>query len=212
MTRSFRTNRRAVRGVGHNEPMSPKDDLPALPFASAADWEAWLETNHAASPGLWLQIAKKASGVPTVTYSDALDVALCFGWIDGQKASYDDVFFLQRFTPRRARSKWSKINVDRVAQLEAAGRMRPAGAAEVASAKADGRWEAAYGGSATMTVPDDLQEALDANPAAKAFFETISRGNRYAILFRIHDAKRPATRAQRIATFVDMLAEGKTIH
>lgn len=192
--------------------MSPKDDLPVLPFASQDDWETWLETHHAASPGLWLQIAKKASGVPTVTYAEALDVALCFGWIDGQKASYDETYFLQRFTPRRPRSKWSKINVDKVAELEAVGRMRPAGAAQVASAKADGRWQAAYGGSATIEVPADLQAALDANPAAQAFFDTISRANRYAILYRVHDAKRPQTRAQRIATFVDMLAEGKTIH
>ncbi|MGI8700037.1 MAG: YdeI/OmpD-associated family protein [Nocardioidaceae bacterium] len=192
--------------------MSPKDDLPILPFKSAADWEAWLETQHADAPGVWLQIAKKGTGIPTVTYSEALDGALCFGWIDGQKASCDDTYFLQRFTPRRARSKWSKANVDRIAQLEAAGRMRTAGLAHVASAKADGRWEAAYGGSASITVPDDLQEALDANPAAKEFFATITRANRYAILFRVHDAKRPQTRAKRIAAFVQMLAEGRTIH
>ncbi len=192
--------------------MSPKDDLPILPFKSAADWEAWLETQHADAPGVWLQIAKKSTGIPTVTYSEALDGALCFGWIDGQKASCDDTYFLQRFTPRRARSKWSKANVDRIAQLEAAGRMRTAGLAHVASAKADGRWKAAYGGSASITVPDDLQEALDANPAAKEFFATITRANRYAILFRVHDAKRPQTRAKRIAAFVQMLAEGRTIH
>lgn len=192
--------------------MSLKDGLSVLPFPSPADWEVWLETHHATSPGVWLQIAKKASGIPTVTYAEALDVALCFGWIDGQKAAYDAVFFLQRFTPRRPRSKWSKINVDKVTQLEAAGRMRPAGAAQVASAKADGRWQAAYSGSASMEVPDDLQQALDANPAATAFFKTISKGNRYAILYRVHDAKRPQTRAQRIATFVEMLAEGRTIH
>jgi len=192
--------------------VSAKDGLPILPFESAADWELWLVGNHADAPGLWLQIAKKASGMPTVTYSEALDVALCFGWIDGQKASYDDTYFLQRFTPRRARSKWSKINVERVAQLEAGGRMRPAGQTQVDRARADGRWEAAYGGSATITVPDDLQQALDANPPAKAFFATISKGNRYAILYRVHDAKRPQTRAQRIADFVEMLAEGRTIH
>lgn len=192
--------------------MSPKDDLPVLPFASQASWETWLETHHASSAGVWLQIAKRATGIATVTYAEALDVALCFGWIDGQKASYDETFFLQRFTPRRARSKWSKINVEKVAQLEAAGRMREAGAAQVASAKADGRWEAAYGGSATITVPDDLQAALDANPAAQTFFDTITRGNRYAILYRVHDAKRPQTRAQRIATYVEMLADGRTLH
>ncbi len=168
--------------------------------------------NHADAPGVWLKIAKKAAGIPTVTYSEALDAALCFGWIDGQKAAYDESFFLQRFTPRRARSKWSKINVDRVASLVEAGRMQPAGLAQVESARADGRWDTAYGGSATITVPDDLQQALVANPAALEFFATISKGNRYAILYRVYDAKRPETRANRIATFVEMLAEGKTIH
>lgn len=183
-----------------------------IAFDSAEAWEKWLEAHHADSPGLWLQIAKKASGVPTVTYDQALDAALCFGWIDGQKASYDVTFFLQRFTPRRLRSRWSKINVDKVAALEAAGRMRRAGTAQVEAAKADGRWEAAYGGSATIAVPDDLQAALDANPPAAAFFATITRANRYAILYRVHDAKRPETRARRIDTFVAMLAEGRTIH
>ncbi len=192
--------------------MSPTDDLPVLPFASAVEWEAWLEAHHAVAPGVWLKIAKKASGIPTVTYADALEVALCFGWIDGQKASYDESYFLQRFTPRRTRSTWSRINVTKVGELSAAGRMRPAGLAEVDSAKADGRWDAAYGGSATVTVPPDLQAALDANPAARAFFETINRGNRYAVLYRIHDAKRPETRAKRIAMCVEMLAEGKTFH
>ena len=192
--------------------MSPKDDVPVMPFESVAAWEAWLEANHADAPGIWLQIAKKASGMPTVTYSEALDTALCLGWIDGQKASSDETYFLQRFTPRRARSMWSKINVDRVARLIEAGRMRPAGLAHVEAAKADGRWEAAYGGSATITVPDDLQAALDANPAARDFFATISRTNRNSVLYRVHDAKRPETRANRIATLVEMLAEGKTFH
>ncbi|MDP9318036.1 MAG: YdeI/OmpD-associated family protein [Actinomycetota bacterium] len=183
-----------------------------MPFESVAAWEAWLEANHADAPGVWLQIAKQASGIPTVTYSEALDAALCLGWIDGQKASYDEASFLQRFTPRRARGKWSKINVDRVARLIEAGRMRPAGLAHVDAAKADGRWEAAYGGSATITVPEDLQTALDANPAARDFFATISRTNRYSVLYRVHDAMRPETRANRIAALVEMLAEGKTFH
>ncbi len=197
--------------VGETGRVSPKDDLPVIPFASAAEWEAWLEGNPESS-GIWLQIAKKASGIPTVTYAEALDVALCFGWIDGQKAGHDETYFLQRFTPRRARSKWSKINVAKIAELEAAGRMRPAGLAEVERAKSDGRWDAAYGGSASITVPEDLQAALDARPAAKEFFATINRTNRYAVLYRVHDAKRPETRARRIATLVDMLAEGRTIH
>lgn len=192
--------------------LHPKDDLPILPFESPAAWEGWLEKHHGDSSGLWLQIAKKASGVPTVTYAEALDVAICFGWIDGQKASYDERTFLQRFTPRRARSKWSKINVDKVAELLAAGRMRPAGLVQVEAAKTDGRWDAAYGGMATIGVPDDLQAALDAKPSAREFFATISRANRYAVLYRVHDAKRAETRARRIATIVEMLAEGRTFH
>jgi uncharacterized protein YdeI (YjbR/CyaY-like superfamily) len=192
--------------------VTPKDDLPLMPFESAAAWESWLEAFHAESAGVWLQIAKKATGIPTVTYAEAVEVALCYGWIDGQKASHDADYFLQRFTPRRPRSKWSKINVDKVAELAKAGRMRPAGVAEVEAAKADGRWEAAYGSMATIAVPDDLQAALDANPAARDFFATISRTNRYAVLYRIHDAKRPETRAKRIAMIVEMLAEGRTFH
>jgi len=190
----------------------PKDGLPILPFASTRDWESWLEEHHDSSAGLWLQIAKKASGLETVTYAQALDVALCFGWIDGQKAGYDEVYFLQRFTPRRARSKWSQINVDKVTELIAAGRMRPSGLAQIEAARADGRWDAAYGGMATITVPDDLQAALDANPAAAAFFATVSRTNRYAVLYRVYDAKRPETRARRIEALVAMLADGKTLH
>jgi uncharacterized protein YdeI (YjbR/CyaY-like superfamily) len=192
--------------------VTPKDDLPLMPFESAEAWESWLDTHHGDSPGVWLQIAKKASGIPTVTYAEALEVALCYGWIDGQKSGYDDDYFLQRFTPRRSRSKWSKINVDKVAELADAGRMRPAGTAQVEAAKADGRWDAAYGGMATITVPDDLQAALDGNPAAADFFATISRTNRYAVLYRVHAAKRPETRARRIAMIVEMLAEGKTFH
>lgn len=190
----------------------PKDELPILPFESPGAWETWLEGHHDTSPGVWLQIAKKASGIPTVTYAEALGVALCFGWIDGQKGGYDERYFLQRFTPRRARSKWSRINVDKVAELVAAGRMRPAGLAQVEAAKADGRWDAAYGGMATSTVPSDLQAALDAIPAARDFFDSISRANRYAVLYRVHDAKRPDTRARRIAMYVEMLAEGRTFH
>lgn len=189
-----------------------RDGLSVLSFESPADWESWLRANHAESAGLWLQIAKKASGIAAVTYAEALDVALCYGWIDGQKAGYDEIWFLQRFTPRRARSKWSKINVDKIAELEIAGRMRPAGVTQVESAKADGRWEAAYSGSATMAVPHDLEAALKANLAAAAFFDTISRTNRYAVLYRVHDAKRPETRARRIATLVEMLAAGRVLH
>lgn len=192
--------------------MTLRDDLPTMPFDTQQAWERWLEANHESSPGIWLQIAKKATGIPTVTYAEALEVALCFGWIDGQKSSFDETYFLQRFTPRRSRSKWSKINVDKVAALIDAGRMRPAGLLQVESAKADGRWEAAYGGMASITVPDDLQSALDANSEARGFFETLSKTNRYAILYRVHDAKRADTRARRITAIVEMLANHETFH
>lgn len=190
----------------------PDSDLPVIGFASQDEWETWLTEQHESSPGLWLKLVKKGAGVPGVTYAQALDVALCFGWIDGQVARFDDTHWLQRFTPRRARSKWSLINTDKAKALIEAGRMRPAGLREVNRAKADGRWAAAYAGQATIEVPPDLAEALAANPAALAFFGTITSQNRYAILFRVHDAKRPETRARRIATYVTMLADGKTIH
>lgn len=188
------------------------DDLPILSFASTAAFEAWLEAEHAHAAGLWLKIAKKDTGIATVTHAEALDVALCFGWIDGQRRGLDERWFLQRFTPRRRRSRWSKINTDHVARLVAAGRMRPAGLAEVEAAQADGRWDAAYAGQRTATVPPDLQAALDANPRAAAFFATLRGANRYAVLYRVQDAKRPETRARRIATFVAMLARGETLH
>ncbi len=188
------------------------DELPILPFASAALWEAWLADEHAHAAGAWVQIAKKDSGIATVTYAEALDVALCFGWIDGQKRGFDATWFLQRFTPRKPRSRWSKINTEHVARLTAEGRMRPAGLAQVEAARADGRWEAAYEGQRTATVPDDLQAALDANPSAAAFFATLRGANRYAVLYRVQDAKRPETRARRIERFVAMLARGETLH
>jgi uncharacterized protein YdeI (YjbR/CyaY-like superfamily) len=188
----------------------PSDGLPIVSFVSAGDLTAWLEENHAASPGVWLKIAKKGSGHRSVTHSEALDVALRFGWIDGQRKALDDAWFLQRFTPRRSRSRWSKINRDRAAELISLGEMRPAGLAEVERAKADGRWDAAYDSPSNITVPDDLQRALDENPAAREVFASLNGQNRYAILYRVHDAKRPETRARRIAQFVEMLAEGRT--
>jgi uncharacterized protein YdeI (YjbR/CyaY-like superfamily) len=190
----------------------PPDDLPVLPFASATAWERWLEREHARAPGVWLQIAKKDTGIATVTYAEALDVALCFGWIDGQKRGFDATWFLQRFTPRRRGSKWSKINTGHVERLLVAGRMRPAGLAEVEAARADGRWAAAYDGQSSATVPPDLQAALDANPAAAEFFATLRGANRYAILYRVQDAKRPETRRRRIERFVAMLERGETLH
>jgi uncharacterized protein YdeI (YjbR/CyaY-like superfamily) len=187
-------------------------DVPVVSFGSAREWEDWLEANHLSSPGVWLKIAKKDAGTPTVSYAEALECALCFGWIDGQKGALDETHWRQRFTPRRARSKWSRINRDKAEALIADNRMRPAGLREVELAKADGRWDAAYEGQRTITVPPDLAAALDANEAARAFFATLNSANRYAILYRIGDAKRPETRARRIANFVTMLAERKTIH
>ncbi|GAA1380706.1 YdeI/OmpD-associated family protein [Catellatospora chokoriensis] len=187
-------------------------DAPTLTFADADAFEQWLAAQPADSAGVWLKLAKKASGVPSVDYSQALDVALCHGWIDGPKAGVDEVYWLQKFTPRRARSRWSKVNRNRVAALIEQGRMRPGGLAEIERAQADGRWEAAYDGMKTAEVPDDLAQALAANLGAQRFFETIDRQNRYAILYRVQDAKRPETRARRITQYVAMLAEGKKIY
>ena len=188
------------------------DDLPVHAFASQADFEAWLEAEHETAPGLWIRIAKKASGIPTVSPAEAIESCLCFGWIDGKRISHDEATFLQRYTPRRSRSKWSKINRDTALRLIAEGRMRPRGLAEVERAKADGRWEAAYDSPRTMAVPADLQAALDADPKAAEAFAGLSGTNRYAILFRIHDAKRAETRERRIRQFVEMLARGETLY
>jgi uncharacterized protein YdeI (YjbR/CyaY-like superfamily) len=187
-------------------------DRPVLAFGSAQLWEQWLAAEHASSTGLWLKLAKKGCAEPGVNYAEALDVALCYGWIDGQKQPLDDEYWLQRFTPRKARSRWSKINCGKVEALAEAGRMQPAGLREVEKAKADGRWDAAYAGQSTATVPEDLRLALDANPAAAEFFAALDRTNRYAILYRVHEPKRPETRAKRIEKFVAMLAEHQTIH
>jgi uncharacterized protein YdeI (YjbR/CyaY-like superfamily) len=190
----------------------PPDPLPVMSFESTDAWDAWLATHHAGSPGLWLKIAKKGAAGTTISYSDALDVALCHGWIDGQKGRYDDDYWLQRFTPRKPASKWSKINTERVAALTASGRMRPAGLREVERAQADGRWEQAYESQSRIAVPEDLARALAANERAREFFATLDGANRYAILYRIGTAKRPETRAKRVATFVAMLSEHKKIH
>lgn len=191
--------------------MTPRD-LPVLSFDSREGWAAWLERNHAASPGIWLRLAKKGSGLPSVTRDEALEVALCYGWIDGQARSVDESTWLQKFTPRGARSIWSKINREKAERLIAEGRMRPAGLAEVERAKADGRWEAAYDSPSRATVPDDLQAALDASPRARDFFAALDGRNRYAILFRIQTAKKPETRAKRIRDFVRMLENGEKLY
>ena len=192
--------------------MTDTSDLPIVFFPSAAAWEAWLADGHATSGGVWLKMAKKGTGIDSVTYAEALDVALCYGWIDGQKAGFDDTYWLQRFTPRRRGSKWSKINREKVTALIESGRMQPAGLREVESAKADGRWDAAYESQREAGVPEDLREALDRNPRARAFFATLKGANRYAILYRLQDAKTPATRARRLEGFIAMLNEGKTLH
>jgi uncharacterized protein YdeI (YjbR/CyaY-like superfamily) len=188
------------------------DDLPVLSFPAVSDWQEWLAAEGARSAGAWLTIAKKGAAEPAISYAEALEVALCFGWIDGQKRGLDDQHWLQRFTPRKPGSSWSKINTEKAAALIAAGRMHPAGLREVEQARADGRWDRAYAGQRAAVVPDDLRHALDANPAASAFFETISSSNRYAILYRISVVKRPETRARKIAEYVRMLAEHKTLH
>jgi uncharacterized protein YdeI (YjbR/CyaY-like superfamily) len=182
-----------------------------LEFESAAAFAAWLG-EHPAAAGAWLKIAKKGAARPTVSYIEALDVALCFGWIDGQKGALDDEFWRQRFTPRGPASRWSKINAEKAEALIAAGAMQPAGLREVERARADGRWAGAYAGQASIEVPDDLRAALAADDAARAFFETISRVNRYAILYRIASVKKPETRARKIAQYVGMLARHETIH
>ena len=190
----------------------PTDALPVMSFESTDAWDAWLAAHHADSPGLWLKIAKKGAAGTTISYSEALDVALCHGWIDGQKGRHDDEYWLQRFTPRKPGSKWSKINTERAAALIESGRMRPAGLREVERAQADGRWEQAYESQSRVTVPEDLARALAANERARAFFATLDSANRYAILYRIGTAKKPETRAKRIDTFVAMLSEHKKIH
>ena len=190
----------------------PPDPLPVMTFESTDAWDIWLAAHHADSPGLWLKIAKKGAAGRTVSYSDALDVALCHGWIDGQKGRHDDEYWLQRFTPRKPGGNWSKINTERAAALIASGRMRPAGLREVERAQADGRWEQAYESQSRVTVPEDLARALAANERARAFFATLDSANRYAILYRIGTAKKPETRAKRIDTFVTMLSEHKKIH
>jgi uncharacterized protein YdeI (YjbR/CyaY-like superfamily) len=183
-------------------------EQPIKSFATQRAFETWLGRNHDRSDGIWLTIARKGSGVRSVTYPEAVEVALCYGWIDGQGKRFDDNRYVQRFTPRRARSRWSKINRDRAMGLIEQGRMRAAGLAEIERAKADGRWDAAYDSPSTMAVPDDLRDALRRDAKADAAFASLDGRNRYAILYQVHDAKRPETRARRIAKFVAMLSEG----
>ena len=192
--------------------MKNADTFPTLPFESQQHWEAWLQENHASAKGVWLQLAKKEARVPSVSYAEALEVALCYGWIDGQKGALDDQFWLQKFTPRGPKSIWSKINRDKANVLISTGRMQPAGLRQVELAQADGRWAAAYESQRTIGVPDDFQRALDEHPQAQAFFTTLNSANRYAFLFRLQTAKKPETRAERMRTFIDMLERGEKFH
>ena len=192
--------------------MTLPTDLPVLAFADQAALEQWLEAEGATAPGVYVKLAKKGAGVPSVTYAELVESCLCFGWIDGRSNRLDDSFYLQRITPRRARSVWSQKNVDAVEALILAGRMRPTGLAAVDAARADGRWDRAYAGSATITVPDDLAAALAAEPAAQKEFEALDGANRYAVLWRVHTAASDATRAKRIASLVQLLRDGGRLH
>jgi uncharacterized protein YdeI (YjbR/CyaY-like superfamily) len=189
-----------------------KDGKPILQLASPEEWEAWHDAEHASSDGVWLKFAKKGSGVTTVVYPEALDVALCYGWIDSQVKTYDERFYLQKFTPRRAKSKWSKINVEKIDALTKAGRMRPAGLEQVELAKADGRWDAAYFSPANMTEPADLRKSLKANAKAAEFYATLNKSNRYAIIYQLEDAKKPETRVRRLEKFMGMLERGEKLY
>ena len=187
-------------------------ELPILAFSNAAEWESWLASQPLSANGLWVKFAKKASGMPTVSKPDAIDAALCHGWIDGQLKPFDDNYWLIRFTPRRPKSKWSAINCKRAEALIEAGRMCPAGLAEIGRAKADGRWDVAYQSQSTIIVPADLQQALDENEGAKTLFDALDSANRYAVLYRVHTARKPDTRARTIEKLVAMLGRGETIH
>jgi uncharacterized protein YdeI (YjbR/CyaY-like superfamily) len=189
-----------------------KQELPVRRFVSRAAFEKWLAANHEGSPGVWIEFAKKGSGLRSVTYPEAVEVALCYGWIDSQLASVDEKRYRQRFTPRRSRSKWSRINCAAMERLLTEGRLAPAGIREMEAAKKDGRWEAAYPSARAMTVPPDLEARLSKSPRARRAFEQLNGQNRYAILYRLHDAKRAETRQRRLDQFVAMLEAGRTIH
>jgi uncharacterized protein YdeI (YjbR/CyaY-like superfamily) len=199
----------AERQVAKKKEANPTE---TASFADTEAWSAWLASHHASSRGVWLKIAKKASSTASITYAEALEVALAWGWIDGQKRKLDEASWLQRFTPRAPRSMWSKINREKAIALIAAGKMMPSGLAEVERAKKDGRWDRAYESQRGASVPEDLEAALVKNPRAKKFFATLDSRNRYAILFRVQHAKKAETRARRIAQFVEMLAKGEKLH
>jgi uncharacterized protein YdeI (YjbR/CyaY-like superfamily) len=192
--------------------MATPEELPVISFETQQQWEEWLKHNHTQTDGVWLLLYKKNSNIPSINYAQALEEALCYGWIDGIKKSKDTVSFLQKFTPRRAKSIWSEINTKHIERLTAAGKMKPAGMAQVEAAKADGRWDNAYAAGSKATIPEDFMAALNKNKKAKAFFETLNKQNLFAIYFRLQSAKKPETRAKRIATFIDMLAKHEKFH
>ena len=192
--------------------MKNSDNVPIMSFETQQGWEVWLKENHAKTKGIWLKIAKKEARSPSVSYAEALDSALCYGWIDGQKAAFDDKYWLQKFAPRTAKSIWSKVNCGKAEALIAEGRMQPAGLRQVELAQADGRWGRAYESQSKITIPDDFQRELDKNPKAKDFFNTLDSANRYAFLFRIHAAKKPETRSAKITKFVEMLNQQQKLH
>jgi len=192
--------------------MAKTPDLPLLPFENKKRWADWLSTQHDKSAGVWLKLAKKDSGIPSINYVEALDVALCYGWIDGQKKGFDNKYWLQKFTPRGPKSIWSKINTEKAERLIASGEMKAAGLKAIETAKQDGRWDAAYASQKNISVPEDFQAALDKNKKAKTFFASLNSVNRYAILFRIHNAKKPETRARKILQFVEMLGRNEKIY
>jgi uncharacterized protein YdeI (YjbR/CyaY-like superfamily) len=191
--------------------MATERELPIVEAQDQRAWRRWLAKNHERVDGAWVKFAKKGSPTPSVSYGEALEEAICFGWIDGQVRRFDEHFYLQRFTPRRSRSKWSQLNREKATRLIEEGRMQPAGLAQVEAARADGRWDAAYPAQSQATVPDDFQAALEANPEARAFFETLSGSARYAFLYRLHDVTDPERRAKRIAGYIERLAAGRTL-
>ena len=195
-----------------SRPSLPPGALPQVTFATQPAWRDWLDRHSATSQGIWLQFAKQASGIPSVSHAEALEAALCHGWIDGQTKRLDKDHWLQKFTPRKPHSIWSRINREKALDLIDRGLMQPAGHAAIACARANGRWEAAYEAQSKATIPPDLQAALDDSPKAATFFKTLSSQNRYAILFRLQTAKKPQTRAARLTKFVSMLERGEALH
>ena len=202
---------RLVQTVVKFHKLMKPTDLPILPFENKKKWADWLARQHNKSTGVWLKLAKKNSGIPSITYDEALEVALCYGWIDGQKGSFDEQYWLQKFTPRGPKSIWSKINTEKAEKLIAGGKMNPAGLRAIEAAKQDGRWAAAYASQKHSSIPEDFQAALEKNPKARTFFATLKSAERYSFLFRIQTAKKPETRARRIRQFIEMLEKSERI-